>query len=209
MKYTIVKIIILNMVIDARGLGCPKPVMLANEALSKITEGEVVVIVDNEASMKNIIRFAEKSGYYSETRQENNHWQVTIVKGFKCDRPSKELEELKDTSKELFIIIATDTMGKDEELGKILMKAYLETMLAYKQLPNTLFFMNTGVRMTTLDNTTIPIIKEIEKLGVEIFTCGTCLKFFNLESELKVGYRGTTNHIVEGIKDHKKTVWIG
>lgn len=197
------------MIIDARGLGCPKPVMLANEALSKITEGEVVIIVDNEASMKNIIRFAEKSGYYSETSQENNHWRVTIIKGFKCETPLKESEELKDTSKELFLIIATDTMGKDEELGKILMKAYLETMLAYKQLPNTIFFMNTGIRLTTIDDTIIPIIKEIEKLGVEIFTCGTCLKYFNLESELKVGYRGTTNHIVEGIKEHKKTVWIG
>lgn len=197
------------MIIDARGLGCPKPVMLANEALSKITEGEVVIIVDNEASMKNIVRFAEKSGYYSETSQENNHWRVTIVKGFKCETPLKVSEELKDTSKELFLIIATDTMGKDEELGKILMKAYLETMLAYKQLPNTIFFMNTGIRLTTIDDTIIPIIKEIEKLGVEIFTCGTCLKYFNLESELKVGYRGTTNHIVEGIKEHKKTVWIG
>lgn len=197
------------MVIDARGLGCPKPVILANEALSKITEGEINIIVDNEASMKNIIRFAEKSGYYTETKQENNHWYVTIVKGLKCEIPSKQQEELRDTSKELFIIIATDTMGKNEELGKILMKAYLETMLAYKQLPNTIFFMNTGIRMTTIDDTMISIIKEIENQGVEIFTCGTCLKFFNLESELKVGYRGTTNHIVEGIKDHKKTVWIG
>lgn len=198
------------MIVDARGLGCPKPVILANDALSKITEGEVKVLVDNESSVKNIVRFAEKSGYYSETKQENNHWCVTIVKGFKCELPLTEQEKQKeDTTKELFVIVATDTMGKDEELGKILMKAYLETMLAYKQLPDTIFFMNTGIRMTTIDNTTIPIIKEIENQGVEIFTCGTCLKYFNLESELKVGYRGTTNHIVEGIREHKKTVWIG
>jgi selenium metabolism protein YedF len=197
------------MVIDARGLGCPKPVMLANEALSKIKEGEIKILVDNESSVKNILRFAEKSGYFSESKQENNHWCVTIVKGFKCELPKTETGENKDFSKELFVIIATDSMGKDEELGKILMKAYLETMLAYKELPNTIFFMNTGIRLTTINENIIPIIKEIENQGVEIFTCGTCLKFFNLESELKVGYRGTTNHIVEGIKEHKKTVWIG
>jgi hypothetical protein len=46
-------------------------------------------------------------------------------------------------------------------------------------------------------------------MGVEIFSCGTCLKYFGLESSLKVGYRGTTNHIVEGMKDFKKTIWIG
>jgi TusA-related sulfurtransferase len=37
------------MVIDARGQGCPRPVMMAEEALSKITEGIVEVVVDNEA----------------------------------------------------------------------------------------------------------------------------------------------------------------
>lgn len=55
----------------------------------------------------------------------------------------------------------------------------------------------------------IAILKEFKKIGVEIFTSGTYLKHFNLESELKIGYRGTTNHIVEGMKDFKKTVWIG
>ena len=39
------------MIIDARGEDCPKPVMMAEEALSKTTEGIVEVIVDNEASL--------------------------------------------------------------------------------------------------------------------------------------------------------------
>jgi len=52
-------------------------------------------------------------------------------------------------------------------------------------------------------------MKEIESMGVEIFTCGTCLKYYNLESELKVGYRGTTDKIIEGITEFKNTIWIG
>jgi hypothetical protein len=72
-----------------------------------------------------------------------------------------------------------------------------------------MFFLNAGVKLTTLDKGIVPILKEIEAMGVEIFSCGTCLKHYNLESELKVGHRGTTNHIVEGIKDFAKTVWIG
>jgi TusA-related sulfurtransferase len=38
------------MIIDARGQGCPKPIMMAEDALSKITEGIIEVMVDNEAS---------------------------------------------------------------------------------------------------------------------------------------------------------------
>ena len=100
-------------------------------------------------------------------------------------------------------------MGKEEGLGTILMKAYLETIKAYNELPNMIFFLNAGVKLTTINDETVPIIKEIETLGAEIFSCGTCLKYYNLESELKVGHRGTTNHIVEGMKDFKRTVWIG
>jgi selenium metabolism protein YedF len=196
------------MTIDARGIGCPKPVIMAEEALANINEGTIEILVDNEASVANIKRFATKSGFFAETLKEENYWRVKIVKGYACEIPSEE-EKSQKTEKDLLIIVGSDTMGKEEELGKILMKGVFETMKVTKELPHTIFFLNTGVKLTTLDNEFISLLKEFEEMGVEIFTCGTCLKYFNLESELKVGYRGTTNHIVEGIKDFKKTVWIG
>ena len=100
-------------------------------------------------------------------------------------------------------------MGKEEELGKILMKSYFETMKTYKQIPHTIFFLNAGVKLTTTNADIYPILKEIETMGVEMYSCGTCLKHYGLEAELKVGHRGTTNHIVEGMKDFDKVVWIG
>ncbi|NWF75232.1 MAG: sulfurtransferase-like selenium metabolism protein YedF [Nitrospirae bacterium] len=196
------------MIVDARGYGCPKPVLMAEEALSKITEGGIEVLVDNEASAINLKRFAAKNNFYSDVIKEENYWRVKIVKGYVCEVPAEETKE-KKPGKDLFLIIGTNTMGKEEELGRILMKAYFETIKAYKELPDAIFFLNTGVKLTTVDDEMVPILKEIEEMGVEIFTCGTCLKFFNLESELKVGFRGTTNHLVEGVKDYKKTVWIG
>jgi selenium metabolism protein YedF len=196
------------MVIDARGFGCPKPIMMAEEALSKMDEGSIDILVDNEASAINLDRFATKHNLYKETSKEENYWRVKIVKGYVCETPG-EKNRIEEQKKDLFLIIGTDPMGKEEELGKILMKGVFETMKVTKEIPHTMFFLNTGVKLTTLDNEIIPILKEFEEMGVEIFTCGTCLKYFNLESELKVGYRGTTNHIVEGITEFKKTVWIG
>jgi hypothetical protein len=69
--------------------------------------------------------------------------------------------------------------------------------------------MNAAVKFTTTDEEMVPLLKGIEALGTEIYTCGTCLKYFNIESELKVGFRGTTNHIIEGTREFKKTLWIG
>lgn len=202
------------MLIDAKGLACPKPVILAEEALAKISEGIVDILVDNEASVKNLTRFASKNAFYSEAAKEDNYWKVKIVKGYPCETPEavgsrqpavSQLEPQKD----LLLIIGSDTMGKNEELGKILIKAFFETIRVTKEIPHTIFFLNAGVKLTTVNEEIIHILKELESMGVEIFSCGTCLKYYNLESELKVGYRGTTNHIVEGMKDFKKTMWIG
>lgn len=193
------------MLIDARGQACPKPVIMAEEALSKIEEGIVEILVDNEASVGNLSRFATKNAFYSETVKEDNYWRVKIVKGYPCEISTEE----KTAEKDILLVIATDTFGKEEELGKMLVKPFFETLKVTKELPHTMFFMNSGVKLTTVNEEIIPILKEIEDMGVEIYSCGTCLKYYNLESELKVGYRGTSNHIVEGMKDFKKTVWIG
>jgi selenium metabolism protein YedF len=195
--------------IDARGIGCPKPVIMAEEALQKISEGSVEILVDNDASVSNLKRFASKNGLYSESFKEERHWRVKLVKGYICDTPEPAKGHPTEPEKDIILIVASDTMGKDEVLGRTLMKGYFETIRVTKELPHTIFFLNAAVKLTTIDEELLPVIKEIESMGVEIFSCGTCLKYFGLESSLKVGYRGTTNHIVEGMKDFKKTIWIG
>lgn len=196
------------MVIDARGQCCPKPVMMATDALSRINDGLIEVVVDNEASADNLTWFAKSNALYSEKVQDGRDWRVKIVKGG-ASVQSAAKSGPKETGKHLLIIVSTDTMGKEEELGKILMKGYFETMKAYRQIPHTIIFLNAGVKLTTVNAEIIPVLKDIEAMGVEMYSCGTCLKYYNLESELKVGYRGTTNHVVEGMQDFQKTVWIG
>lgn len=196
------------MIIDARDQGCPKLVMMAEEALSKIKEGIVEVLVDNEASADNLAFFAKNNAFFSETIKDGKDWRVKIVKGHAC-APAIAKDKAPGSAKDLLLVVGTDTMGKEEELGKVLMKAYFETMKTYRQLPHTIFFLNAGVKLTTTNDAIWPVLKEIEAMGVEIYSCGTCLKHYDLEAELKVGHRGTTNHIVEGTKDFDKTVWIG
>jgi selenium metabolism protein YedF len=195
------------MMIDARNQGCPKPVMMAEEAISKIAEGIVEVIVDNEAAAENLALFAKSSGCFSEMVRNAEDWRVKIVKGHVC--ASAAAEKAPETGKDLLLVVGTDTMGKEEELGRVLMKAYFETMKTYRQIPHTIFFLNASVKLTTMNVEIAAILKDIEAMGAEIYSCGTCLRHYNLEAQLEVGHRGTTNHIVEGMKDFSKTVWIG
>lgn len=197
------------MIIDARGVSCPKPVLMAEEALNTMTEGIVEVWVDNEASVANLSRYATKNGMFPETAAETGYWRVKIAKGYPCELPVATPDPVQEPKKDLLLIVGSDVIGKDEALGRILMKGMFETMRVTKELPHTIFFLNTAVRLTTVDEEMTPLFQEFAALGVEIFTCGTCMKHFDLEKDLKVGYRGTTNHIVEGMKDFEKTVWIG
>jgi selenium metabolism protein YedF len=201
------------MVIDARGLGCPKPVLLAEEALAGIKDGIVEVLVDDEGSSENVLTFAKSAGCYGEVSREGRDFRVKIVKGYTC-RPTNTISENKkeegiNSRKDILMVVATDQLGKEEELGRILIKGFFETMTVTKEIPHTIFFLNTGVKLTTLNEELITVLNKIEQMGVEIFSCGTCLKYYGLESSLKVGYRGTTNNILEGMADRMKTVWIG
>ncbi len=198
--------------IDARKLPCPQPVIKTKEALENIKEGEKIeVIVDNETALKNIQKFVNSQGHkIISIISKNSEFIICIEKQKELSEETPIICETKTLEKnEIFIIISTDTMGKDENLGKILMKAYFESMITHNFIPNRIFFMNKGVFLTTLEEDIIFLLKELEKKGVEIFSCGTCLKYYQLEDKLKVGHRAGTDVYLDGIFNFKKTIWIG
>lgn len=54
-------------IVDARGLSCPQPVMLASKAINKLNKGAIEVLVDSGTARDNVSRLAKNSG-----------WAVTI-----------------------------------------------------------------------------------------------------------------------------------
>lgn len=54
-------------IVDARGLSCPQPPMLAHEAMKKAGNGTIEVLVDSITSRENVSRLARNSG-----------WNVTV-----------------------------------------------------------------------------------------------------------------------------------
>ena len=55
--------------VDARGLSCPQPVLLAQAAIKGIEHGAVRVLVDSETARDNVTRIAQKSGWRAETEE--------------------------------------------------------------------------------------------------------------------------------------------
>lgn len=188
------------MVVDARGLPCPKPVLKTKEALDAVGEGVVEVLVDSEASRENVKRFAERQGCTVEVRKEEGYWRLLITKGFTCQVPSVS------ESKKKVLLVLSDSMGEERELGDILMRAFFSTLKESSQKPDRIILINRGVFLTTQGSKLIDVLKELEELGIEIYSCGTCLDYFGLKDKLAVGKVTNMYDTVEALMDAEDVV---
>jgi len=66
--------------VDARGLGCPHPVLLTKKALGKIKTGKITVIVGNATSRENVSRYARGQGCQVKIEKKREDYYVEITK---------------------------------------------------------------------------------------------------------------------------------
>ena len=216
--------------IDNRGLACPQPVLNTKKALEELageghTDFILMVIVDNEAAKENVSRFARTVGCQVTATEKEGVFYVIIQGGEKKedktggkDGPKKGAEGTKEEqlcllgegssySGETVLLITSSTLGKgSEELGKILMRSFIFTLKEVSSVPSKLFFLNSGVFLTTEGS---PVLEELSQLvdrGVEIFSCGTCLDFYNLKDKLRVGRVTNMYDTVENMRAAAKCI---
>ena len=65
--------------IDARGLSCPEPVILAKNALAA-KEDAYEVIVDNPVAKENVTRFAMHQGYKVQVKEQGDDFILQVTK---------------------------------------------------------------------------------------------------------------------------------
>lgn len=192
------------MKVNAMGLACPQPVIQAKKALEAMEAGSVEVYVDNAIARENIKKLANKLGYPFEVKEEGDQIIVTIVKG----EALVQEEESTDLAAQT-IAVASETMGSgDDDLGKILMKGFLYTLTESHPYPQTLLFYNGGVKLTCEGAESLEDIRKLEKAGVEILVCGTCLNFYELSDKLAVGSVSNMYDIVEALKGADNTLIV-
>lgn len=169
--------------IDAIGDKCPLPVIKTKNALKEIESGVLEVLVDNEISMENVEKMClEKKLSYSIVK-DNNIYKISIVK---TDESKKESEE--DTNLGTVIVIDSDEMGKgDPKLGKALMKAFIYTLTELETLPEKIILYNKGVFLAAEGSDSIEDLEKLSSLGVNIFSCGACVNFYELVEKVKIG----------------------
>lgn len=172
-------------IVEARKLSCPQPVVLAKQALE--SNKQVKVVVDNEVALENVTRLGCKLGCDVKVEaKDGGVYEIQITHGDDFEdteefSPSRT-PDAAALSGPFVIVVSEDKMGRgNDELGTVLIKAFLSTVAGQTQKPDIMIFYNTGVRLTVQDSDVLEDLKKLESDGVKILICGTCLNYFNLK----------------------------
>jgi selenium metabolism protein YedF len=200
-----------HVTIDCAGLPCPQPVLRVKEAFEQ-GAGRVEVLVDNEASKDNVLRFARSQGHTAAcSDQPGGCFAVSIAAAGEPAAPSGDAaacwRDAPVRPRQMVYVISSDSMGRgSEELGWALLQTYIRTIKDIKPLPDKILFYNSGVRLVAASSGALDALRELQNQGVEILACGTCLDFYQLKSAMQVGQIADMYTIMETMAGAGKLV---
>ena len=177
--------------VNGKGLLCPQPLILTRKALKNCLPGETLQIeIDNKTAFQNILTYLNDQALSPEGTELDGIFHITVV------NEKVEVEEVAGTgsidpgmcSNSYVVVVSSDKMGDgDPELGAILMKAFLNSLIEQPILPTHLIFYNSGVKLATIDSGVIGSLKTLDESGVDVMICGTCVDFYEVKTLLAVG----------------------
>jgi selenium metabolism protein YedF len=105
------------------------------------------------------------------------------------------------------ILIKSSILGEgDDVLGSVLIKSFIYTLTQLEGELQGLLFMNSGVLLTTSGSELTQLLKKMERSGVEVISCSTCLEYYRLQDKLEVGRSGSMYSITAAMMRAGKVI---
>jgi selenium metabolism protein YedF len=199
--------------IDCRGLACPQPVLETKKALEEQGAEVIFVLVDNLSSRENVRRFAESQGHQVSITEEKGVFTLRIQKGRGGEKAEavggKTIASECPVSSDLVVFIDTEFLGRGpEELGRILMGSFLQTLEQSEIQPRKIILINSGVKLACEGSGVLEDLQELSAKGAEILSCGTCLDFFGIKKKLSIGKVSNMYEIINSLAQAGKVIKI-
>jgi selenium metabolism protein YedF len=175
-------------IVDTKGQKCPAPLIAAKKALRETVTGEsFIVLTDNQTSFNNLNRFLKDNNVDFLVNEERGIWTFTVTKTTNdvpqvraedyCSGPVAHFEK-----GDFIIVFASDKMGQgDDELGHLLMNNFIKAIKDLDKLPQKVVFYNMGVMLVTKSSPVIEHLMDLERMGVELLICATCVTITDLK----------------------------
>ncbi len=181
-KWLVIRGVFMVLTIDARGLACPQPVVLTNNAFGE--SDEVTTVVDNEVAKENVTRLAQSKGFVVQVERNDGDFHLHL----KREGPAPDETLNSSVSGPTVLLIASDIVGRgSDELGRMLMTAFVQVLHEITPRPDTILFMNSGVKLVAEGSQVIEDLRALEEKGAELLACGACLGYYDLKDKITVG----------------------
>lgn len=181
--------------VDCRNMACPLPVVTVKRALEAGGGEPLTVLLDDGAPRENVTRFATGRGYAVAESQLEGGFSLVI-----SGQPTQPTTAAVSRRAAPVVLVTSDRLGDGpEELGRLLMKNFIITLLDLTELPDRIFFLNSGVFLTTEGSELLEALERLGNRGVEVLSCGVCLDFFQRKEKLKAGSVTNMFTIVESL----------
>ena len=191
----------MNKKLNCMGMACPLPVVEAKKAIDEMEDGLLEIEVDNETCVQNLRRLAAKYDFTVASESISDK-EFLVKMEVKKDHVLKGKQEDSCT-----VVFSSDKMGEgDEELGKNLMKSFVFALSNVDPLPTAMVFYNRGAFLTSEDSPVLADLKNLEKAGVKIMTCGLCADYYKIKEKLGVGGISNMYEIVETQMESQKII---
>jgi selenium metabolism protein YedF len=177
--------------LDCRGLACPNPVIKTKELIDRGDLMRLTVLVDNPAAQENVSRFLQRAGF--EVRVEGQG-EAFVITGTRAKAGACEvfLAPPPEAHGKILVLMGADRLGRgDDVLGTKLIASFISTL---KEMGPDLWcvvMLNAGVKLSVAGSEVLAGLQDLEKSGVRLLVCGTCLNHFQLLEAKQVGE--TTN----------------
>ena len=195
------------MFLDAVGKACPLPVVMAKKELDGGCE-DLVIAVDNATAVQNLTRLASSRSLNVSAEEKEGVFHVHISGAFTGAAPMPPLAACGPRGAGYAVFVGRDHLGEGaQELGYNLLKMALLTLSQGDNRPASVLFMNGGVRLPAGEDPQIlESLKALEEQQVELLVCGTCLNYYGLTEQLKIGTISNMYDILERMQRADKVI---
>lgn len=191
--------------LDAAGKACPIPVIMAKKELDNGTQ-DLSILVDGQTQIDNLSRLGKTYGREITVTPEGEKLVATFADG---DGNIPESAHGFDEGRYAVFFNKEGLGNGDAELGMNLAKMAIFTLSESENIPTYVLFMNGGVKLTTgVEPQIVENLNTLIEKGTKVLVCGTCLNFFGIKEDCKVGTVSNMYDILGAMQEVSKVITL-
>jgi len=115
-------------------------------------------------------------------------------------------------SNKVVVLVRQDGLGSvaqtDRAFGREMFDRFLHSLESQSVKPHAICFFTEGVRLTCDGSPVLFSLRLIEKMGVRLVTCASCLEYYGLKGKIAAGEIGGMKEIVRLLMEADSVVSV-